>query len=429
MNHETLFARTPAPRLVRGLGRALRAGAAVIGCALLSAPAVSAEDTGGNPPADTEQSRSAATPAPDTAIDEDGPIVAPSADADTRRALLAAWRDLGEGHVPRTEHLLADGSPKYVNRLVREASPYLLQHAHNPVDWHPWGEEAFARAAAEDKPVFLSIGYATCHWCHVMERESFEDEAIAELMNRHFVSIKVDREQLPDIDALYMTAVQLLTGGGGWPMSSFLDTEARPFYGGTYFPPERFTDLLERVAYAWATEHDALLAEAGYEDGFRVTLDCPNDRYINDEAICQAVVGMFARAGVTVNLDAKPKAQHFPLIENQTTDFYMLGWGVPTFDSEYVFNFLVHTPTDDRGSWNASGYSNAEVDEMIVSLSSETDLDKRAETVASIWEQVQADTLYLPIHNQVLNWGMDDGIEFDVQPEDQPHFKFLSYAN
>ena len=172
-----------------------------------------------------------------------------------------------------------------------------------------------------------------------------------------------------------------------------------------------------------------MIVEAGYPDGFSVQLDCPNDRYVNDEAICQAVVGMFARAGVTVNLDAKPKAQHFPLIENQTTDFYMLGWGVPTFDSEYVFNFLVHTPTENRGSWNATGYSNPDVDEMIVSLSSETDLDARDETIASIWEQVQGDTLYLPIHNQVLNWGMNERIEFDVQPEDQPHFKFLSYAD
>ena len=107
----------------------------------------------------------------------------------------------------------------------------------------------------------------------------------------------------------------------------------------------------------------------------------------------------------------------------------MLGWGVPTFDSEYVFNFLVHTTTENRGSWNATGYSNAEVDEMIASLSSETDLDARDETIASIWEQVQSDTLYLPLHNQVLNWGMSEGIEFDVQPEDQPHFKFLSYAD
>ena len=190
-------------------------------------------------------------------------IVAPSADEETRASLVEAWRDLGADYEPRTEHFLDDGSPVYVNRLVTAASPYLLQHAHNPVDWYPWGEEAFAAAAERDVPVFLSIGYATCHWCHVMERESFENEEIAAYMNKHFVSIKVDREQHPDIDAMYMTAVQMMTGGGGWPMSSFLDTQGRPFFGGTYFPPDRFMDLLDRVSYAWATQHQQLLSDAG----------------------------------------------------------------------------------------------------------------------------------------------------------------------
>ena len=189
-------------------------------------------------------------------------IVAPSADVATQDKLLDAWRGLGPDYEPRTEHLLEDGSPKYVNRLVTAASPYLLQHAHNPVDWYPWGEEAFAAAAERDVPVFLSIGYATCHWCHVMERESFENEEIAGFLNEHFVAIKVDREQHPDIDAMYMTAVQMISGGGGWPMSSFLDTQGRPFFGGTYFPPDRFLDLLDRVSYAWVTQHDQLLAEA-----------------------------------------------------------------------------------------------------------------------------------------------------------------------
>jgi uncharacterized protein YyaL (SSP411 family) len=123
------------------------------------------------------------------------------------------------------------------NRLANETSPYLLQHAHNPVDWYPWGEDAFAKARAEDKPVFLSIGYSACHWCHVMERESFEDEEVARLLNENFVAIKVDREERPDIDSIYMQAVQMMTGHGGWPMSMFLTPDARPFYGGTYFPP------------------------------------------------------------------------------------------------------------------------------------------------------------------------------------------------
>ncbi len=170
----------------------------------------------------------------------------------------------------------------------------------------------------------------------------------------------------------------------------------------------------------------ALMAEAGYADGFSIQLDCPNDRYVNDEAICQATVGMLAQIGVKVNLDAKPKAQHFPLITNDQTDFYMLGWGVPTYDSEYVFNFLVHTRTDERGSWNGTGFSNADVDEMIVSLASETDLDKRNATIQSIWDVVQGEQLYIPIHHQVLNWGMSDKVGTEVSPEDDPKIKFFT---
>ena len=124
------------------------------------------------------------------------------------------------------------------NRLANETSPYLLQHANNPVDWYPWGDEAFERAREEDKPIFLSIGYSACHWCHVMEHESFENEAIAAIMNEHFINIKVDREERPDVDDIYMTAVQAMTGRGGWPMSVFLTPDLKPFYGGTYFPRE-----------------------------------------------------------------------------------------------------------------------------------------------------------------------------------------------
>ncbi|MEO6938692.1 MAG: thioredoxin domain-containing protein [Candidatus Kapaibacterium sp.] len=151
------------------------------------------------------------------------------------------------------------------NRLVHEKSPYLQQHAYNPVDWFPWGEEAFAKARDEEKPIFLSIGYSTCHWCHVMEHESFEDEAIAKILREHFVAIKVDREERPDIDHIYMTAVQAMTGSGGWPMTVFLAPDLKPFFGGTYFPPKAaygrpsFSQLLLRVAELWRTERAALL--------------------------------------------------------------------------------------------------------------------------------------------------------------------------
>jgi uncharacterized protein len=145
----------------------------------------------------------------------------------------------------------------HTNRLIQEKSPYLLQHAGNPVDWYPWGPEAFERARREDKPIFLSIGYSTCHWCHVMERESFENEQIADILNRNFVPIKVDREERPDVDRIYMQFVQASTGGGGWPMSVWLTPDLKPFFGGTYFPPDNrygrpgFASVLEQLASAW----------------------------------------------------------------------------------------------------------------------------------------------------------------------------------
>ena len=159
-------------------------------------------------------------------------------------------------------------SPIHTNRLAREKSPYLLQHQHNPVDWYPWGEEAFQKARAEHKPLFLSIGYATCHWCHVMERESFENEGVARYLNEHFVSIKVDREERPDVDHIYMTFVQATGGQGGWPLNCFLTPDLKPFYGGTYFPPAPrygqpgFLTVLQQIQGLWADRREDLLASA-----------------------------------------------------------------------------------------------------------------------------------------------------------------------
>src|SRR3954471_10321636 len=150
------------------------------------------------------------------------------------------------------------------NRLANETSPYLLQHAENPVDWHPWGKEALERAHTEDKPILVSIGYAACHWCHVMERESFENPQIAALMNEHFVPVKVDREERPDVDAIYMDAVQAMTGHGGWPLNAFLTPEGVPFYAGTYFPPEprqgmpSWRQVLAGVAEAWREQREEI---------------------------------------------------------------------------------------------------------------------------------------------------------------------------
>lgn len=159
-------------------------------------------------------------------------------------------------------------APKHTNRLAREKSPYLLQHAHNPVDWFAWGEEAFAKARSENKPLLLSIGYSTCHWCHVMERESFENEKIGAFLQEHFVSIKVDREERPDVDKIYMTFVQSTSGSGGWPLNVFLTPERKPFFGGTYFPPdnrygrESFLSVLQQIVSIWRDRHGDVLASA-----------------------------------------------------------------------------------------------------------------------------------------------------------------------
>ncbi len=155
------------------------------------------------------------------------------------------------------------------NKLAGESSPYLLQHAENPVQWHPWGDEALARSRAEDRPILLSIGYSSCHWCHVMERESFEDEATAAYMNEHFVCIKVDREERPDVDAIYMEAVQAMTGHGGWPLTAFLDTDTSPFYCGTYYPPEprhgmpSFRMVMEAIVASWEKQRPEISEQAG----------------------------------------------------------------------------------------------------------------------------------------------------------------------
>ena len=163
---------------------------------------------------------------------------------------------------------MTDSAPAFTNRLARETSPYLRQHMHNPVQWYAWGEEAFAAAREGDRPILLSVGYSTCHWCHVMAHESFENEATAAYMNAHFVNVKLDREERPDIDGLYMSAVQAMTGSGGWPMTVFLTPDLRPFYAGTYFPPRdmqgmpSFARVMESVANAWVSERAKLESNA-----------------------------------------------------------------------------------------------------------------------------------------------------------------------
>ncbi len=192
---------------------------------------------------------------------------------------------------------------EHTNRLAHEKSPYLLQHAHNPVNWYPWGEQAFAKARRENKPIFLSVGYSTCHWCHVMAHESFESEEVAAIMNREFVNIKVDREERPDVDRVYMTFVQATTGGGGWPMSVWLTPDLKPFVGGTYFPPDDrygqpgFKKVLERIAAAWKENHDKIVEQGGkIVAALRESQSAAVDQGKIDPAILDAAYEQIARS-------------------------------------------------------------------------------------------------------------------------------------
>jgi uncharacterized protein YyaL (SSP411 family) len=214
------------------------------------------------------------------------------------------------------------------NRLAQEQSPYLLQHAHNPVDWYPWGAEAFEKARVENKPIFLSIGYSTCHWCHVMERESFESERIAEIMNREYVPIKVDREERPDVDRIYMTFVQATTGGGGWPMSVWLTPDLQPFFGGTYFPPENrygqpgFASILQQIAEAWRRDRDQIVESAR-------------------DVIAQLESRAKVAPGREDSVDDKVIESGFNVFR-RTFDTQMGGFGgAPKFPRPSIYNFLL----------------------------------------------------------------------------------------
>ena len=220
--------------------------------------------------------------------------------------------------------------PMHTNRLANEKSPYLLQHAHNPVDWYPWGEEAFEKARREDKPIFLSIGYSTCHWCHVMERESFENEETAEVVNKHYVPVKVDREERPDVDRIYMAFVQATTQRGGWPMSVFLTPDLKPFYGGTYFPPQSrygmpgFKALLEFLAVKWREEREKIQG---------VGIDTIN------QLESMLSTRLDEAAGVTVDRGALDKLYNYL---RRTYDSKWGGFGGrPKFPRPAVYDFLL----------------------------------------------------------------------------------------
>ena len=258
------------------------------------------------------------------------------------------------------------------------------------------------RTAPQNRVIFLgmNMGDADLTTDNVEGANPFADVRV-----RRAVSMAIDREAIK----------QVVMRGQSSPAGMI----APPFVNG--WNAEMDSSVMTDVEQA-----KALMAEAGYSDGFSVTFNCPNDRYINDEAICQASVGMLAKIGITANLDAKPKAQHFPLIRTLETDFYLLGWGVPTYDSEYIFNFLVHSPDEKYGSWNGTRYENLELNKKIESLASETNLELRNRHINEIWQVVQDEQLYVPIHNQVLNWGMKSNISTDVAPDDTAKFKYFT---
>ena len=220
---------------------------------------------------------------------------------------------------------------QHTNRLIKESSTYLLQHAHNPVDWHPWGEEALNKAKAEDKPILLSIGYAACHWCHVMEKESFEDTTTAEFMNKYFINIKVDREERPDIDHIYMDAVQAMTGSGGWPLNVFLTPDLKPFYGGTYFPPVNaynrlsWKEVMARVHQAYNTKKEEITEQAG-----RLTDHLINSNLIN--------IGQGADEAPFTEEDLQTIADN--MLKNADTEWGGFG-KAPKFPQSFVIQYLL----------------------------------------------------------------------------------------
>jgi peptide/nickel transport system substrate-binding protein len=255
----------------------------------------------------------------------------------------------------------------------------------------------------ENRTIFfgMDVGSPQLRSSDVKGRNPF-----AELRVRQAVNMAINREAIRRV----VMRTQSVPAGAIVP----------PFVNGY----SKELDTLPRLDVAKAK---ALLTEAGYPNGFSVSLNCPNDRYLNDEAICQAAVGMLGQIGIRVNLVSQSKSLHFPLIQKAEADFYLLGWGVPPYDSEYIFNYLYHTRTDKFGGWNATRYSNPEADKLIQGLSSETDLGKRNAAIAKIWQQVAADQLYIAIHHQVLAHAMKNFVDIPVHPDNQVFFKLVTF--
>jgi peptide/nickel transport system substrate-binding protein len=255
---------------------------------------------------------------------------------------------------------------------------------------------------AENRTIFLGMDMGSAE----LRTADTDDNPFADRRVREAINLAVDAN----------TIQRAVMRGNSQPAGMI----APPFVNG-------YTEEMDEVLEADTARAQELMEEAGYGDGFRVTLNCPNDRYVNDEQICQAVVSMLARIDITVDLVAQTRSVHFAELAREEYDFYMLGWGVPTMDSEYIFNYLYHTKEGDRGSWNFTGYSDERVDELTVSMGQETDEEARNEMIAEAWDIVHDEILYIPIHHQMLTWSMRDDIDFQVQSENTPHFKYLEF--
>ena len=208
--------------------------------------------------------------------------------------LERAYLDKGKDYTPRTQHLDKQGRAKFVNHLILESSPYLLQHAHNPVNWYGFSDEAFDKAKAENKPIFISIGYATCHWCHVMEEESFDDVEVAEFLNKHFISIKVDREIRPDVDATYMNVSQLINGSGGWPLNAVILPDGKAFFAGTYFPKPQLLDILSQIQTLWKNEKNSVINQANKIDNILNKVETKTQGDIDKSIIPKAIQALLS---------------------------------------------------------------------------------------------------------------------------------------
>ncbi|MBI4874058.1 MAG: thioredoxin domain-containing protein [Acidobacteria bacterium] len=301
----------------------------------------------------------------------------------------------------------------HTNRLIHEKSPYLLQHAHNPVDWYPWGEEAFAKARAEDKPIFLSIGYSTCHWCHVMERESFESGETAALLNRHFVPVKVDREERPDIDRVYMFFVQATTGGGGWPMSVFLTPDLQPFFGGTYFPPDNrygrpgFPALLRGLSEAWANDRTRVVESGGEVVGQlrRYAAAAPGSAPGPDDSIAEAAFRSFQR-GYDAEFGGFGGAPKFP---QPSVHNFLLRYGARSGDQEAAGMVLATLEAMAQGGIHdrlAGGFHRYSVDERWFVPHFEKMLYDQAQLAVSYLEayQVTGRESYAGVARRILDY-------------------------